>query len=157
LETVAEDLLRINEQLGRLADRAEIEDLISAYAQHLDTKNWEAFAALFTAEAALVMPWEGETAGVSGRDQLAKFCDDALGGFRRTHHLIATSQITIEGDRAGSTHYLHASHVRSDNPEDHWDVGGWYLAEYARTREGWRFTRVELDAIWQTGISNAQG
>lgn len=157
MEAVAKDVLRINEQLGELADRAEIENLICTYARSVDTKNWEAFAALFTAEAALVLPWEGEAAGINGRERLAKFCDDALGRFRRTHHLIANKQITIEGDRAKSVHYLHASHVRSDNPEDHWDVGGWYLAEYARTLDGWRFTRVELDAVWQTSASNKIG
>lgn len=155
MESAVGNASQVQERLDELVDRAEIGDLICRYAHSVDLKDWDGFAALFTEDGALVLPWEGEGAGISGRDKLAKFADDALGRFPRTHHMMGNQQITVEGDAAQSTHYLHASHMRSDDPEDHWDVGGWYKAEYTRTPEGWRFSRVELDLVWQAGGADA--
>jgi ketosteroid isomerase-like protein len=138
-------------RLRWLTDRAEIEDLVFAFARSIDTKDWPRYASLFTEDGVLVMPWTGEFAGVTGRDHLAKFAEDGLDRFVRTQHIMTNPEITVDGDSAQSTHYLHSSHVRSEDPEDHWDVGGWYHADYARTPEGWRFTRVALDAVWQSG------
>jgi hypothetical protein len=144
--------MSLEDQVRWLVDRAEIEDLICAYARTIDSKDWEGFARLFTEGGVLAMPWEGEGAGVSGAALLAQFSSDALGRFHQTQHILTNHQIRIHGDQATSTHYLHSSHVRSpDDPQDHWDVGGWYHADYARTPDGWRFTRVALDAVWQSG------
>jgi hypothetical protein len=59
-------------------------------------------------------------------------------------------QITVTGDTAVSRSYLHAVHVR-ESPFDHWDAGGWYDCSYARTPEGWKFTRVRLTVVWLAG------
>jgi hypothetical protein len=135
-----------------LTDRAEISDLICSYGRKLDTQEWDGFATLFTSDAALVMPWEGDGAGVVGADKLAEFCEAGLARFPQTQHMLTNFQIEVDGDAATSTHYLQAAHIRNtSDPQGHWDVAGWYHAHYARTADGWRFTRVELEAVWQSG------
>ena len=142
----------LEKQVQWLVDRAEITDLIYTLARCIDTKDWTGYAQQFTADAALVMPWEGEGAGVVGNENMARFASDALSRFHQTHHMMTNPQIAIDGVVAKSTHYLHSAHVRSaEDPQDHWDVGGWYHCEYTRTPDGWKFTRVALELVWLSG------
>jgi hypothetical protein len=98
------------------------------------------------------MPWEGDAAGVSGAERLAQFGDDALSRFHLTQHILTNHQIDVDRDAATVMFYLHSSHVRSaTDSQDHWDVGGWYRAGCTRTPAGWRFSRVALELVWQSG------
>ena len=45
------------EQIQWLMDRAEIHDLIMAYARYVDTKDWEAFADLFADDGCIILPF----------------------------------------------------------------------------------------------------
>jgi ketosteroid isomerase-like protein len=145
-----------NAQLQWLVDRAQISDLLFSFARAIDTKDWQAYANNFTETGVLELPWptaDGITpAGHNGRAGLADYVAKGLGGFVATHHLSANHQITVDGDTATSTSYCQCIHRRSeDDISDVWELGGWYTNSYLRTADGWKFTRVRLEAIWQTG------
>lgn len=147
---------RLVARLEDLLDRSDISDMIVAYGRALDEKDWDGYAALFTDDAELEFPFmEGEWARSSGGPGLAEKVARGLRGFHITHHMMTNQQVWIDGDTARSTSYLHSVHVRKEgDEEDHWDLGGWHHCEYRRTPDGWRFTKVRLESVWQSdGIS----
>lgn len=146
-----------NAQLQWLVDRAEISDLLFSFARALDTKDWGAYANNFSESGVLELPWPSADgsgmAGHTGRAGMAEYVAKGLGGFIATHHLSANHQIQIDGDTATSTSYCQCVHRRSEHDvSDVWELGGWYTNSYVRTDEGWKFARVRLDAVYQTGV-----
>jgi hypothetical protein len=138
---------RAEEQLQWLIDRAQIQDLLVAYARCADEKDWDGFADLYADEGRLVLPFGDIT-----RDQMAASCERVLRPFGRTHHMFSNFAIDIDGDTASSRHYLHATHVYDAEQQGrHADIGGWYDNEYRRTEDGWRFVSVNLTFIWSDG------
>lgn len=77
-----------------------------------------------------------------------------LGRFARTHHMSTNHQVQVADDTATSRSYLQAVHVPADGTE-HWVTGGWYDCEYRRVDGSWRFTRVVLNMVWETGTAPA--
>jgi 3-phenylpropionate/cinnamic acid dioxygenase small subunit len=139
-------------QVRALVDRAAISDLLFSYARCVDTRDWDGFVANFTDDAVLEYPWEGEWRRHEGRTGLAEKLDRSFGRYHATQHISTNHQISVDQDTATSTSYLWSAHIRSaDSQEDHWDVGGWYHCRYIRTADGWRFTHLDLEAVWQTG------
>jgi hypothetical protein len=138
-------------QVRLLVDRAAISDLLFSYSRCVDTKNWGAFVANFTEDAVLEYPWEGEWRRHEGRAGLAEKLDRSFARYHATQHISTNHQISVDHDTATSTSYLWSAHIRSaDDQEDHWDVGGWYHCRYVRTPDGWRYTHLVLEAVWQT-------
>jgi ketosteroid isomerase-like protein len=133
-----------------LRDRAEISELLHAFARALDEQDSAAYAANFVPEGILEFP----EARVHGQAAIAAhvasvFRPDVV---RATHHISANHQITIDGDVAATRSYFVAVHVRpGGDPEDMWTGAGWYDNSYARTAEGWRFTHVRLTPVWRSG------
>jgi 3-phenylpropionate/cinnamic acid dioxygenase small subunit len=135
------------EQVRWLVDRARISDLLHAFARALDTKDWEAYAAMYAESGVLELPW-----ATVGRAELAGFVSQDLGRFHATHHLSSNHSIEIDGDTARSRSYLLSMHVVDpDDQASQWLAGGWYDNEYRRTAEGWRLTRVRITPVWQIG------
>jgi 3-phenylpropionate/cinnamic acid dioxygenase small subunit len=130
-----------------LADRARITDLLHGYAFGLDTRDWQRWQELFVDDVVGEFPHQT----YSGRESLVAGIS-RIGRWAATEHFISNHQIEIDGDRARSVAYLHAVHVpRADAPDEHYDMGGWYLVHYRRTRSGWRITRLTLVRSWSAG------
>lgn len=133
-------------QLRWLIDRAQIEDLFSAFARAIDEKNQPAYADCFAEDGAVTLP-HGRFVG---RDAIR-----AMRGPPQhwgTHHIQGNRHITIDGDAATARVYVIASHtfqkaVLHENAR----AGGWYDATLARTAEGWRIVDIALTIIWNTG------
>lgn len=144
------------DQLQWLVDRADITDHVVRYARCIDTQDWQGWAELFTDDGILEVPFDNVT-----KDRLASFLAKNLQHYPATQHMMSNFEISIDGDVARSRHYLHSSHIPDeDEPMRHSDVGGWYDADYRRTVDGWRFTRVSLTFLWQDGelfVPGAEG
>jgi hypothetical protein len=141
-------------QIQWLVDRAEISDLLFAYAHFIDTTQWEPFFALFTDDAELHYPWHGPLR--FGETDMLSVWEEAFRDFWATQHISSNHRIEIDGDRATTTSYVHAAHMRdAANYGDHFDIGGWYRCEMVRTPAGWRIARLRLNCLWQDGGSQA--
>jgi hypothetical protein len=58
----------------------------------------------------------------------------------------------VSGDEATGQWYLFGIHIPdAAQPGHHADIGGRYRFTCRRTREGWRFTEVLLEALWTAG------
>ena len=133
-------------QLQWLLDRAALSDLLNEYARCVDDKDWEGFAALFTATGAL------EVAGVRLDGDRLIAAGEIIADYDRTHHVSTNHAIHITGDRATAHARVIAIHVRDGQaPSVHGDMGGEYTCSMERTRDGWRFTEVRGRTVWTNG------
>jgi hypothetical protein len=137
------DVLR--RQVGELADRQAITDLIFRIGTMLDAKRFEDAEVIFTPDVTVRTP------GGSARGMEA-----VLGQARRNHavvtqHIQTNLVISLDGDRATAHANLVAVYVPSPNPPAaRLVVGARYRFVAARTAAGWRVTAMEIDPVWST-------
>lgn len=159
MTTTTSDLEQLSEQVGYLVDRTAISDLLIAFATAIDTKDWTGYSDLFVDDGLVEIPVtlpDGTRVSHRGRDGMAQWVAGGLASFVFTHHLSANHQITIDGDTATTTSYCQCIHRKNDDPSDVWELGGWYKCSVRRTREGWKFTHVRLDMVWEHGEHGPQ-
>jgi ketosteroid isomerase-like protein len=134
--------------LQRLVDRAEISDLLLAFARALDTRDWDAYADTFAEDGEFRIFDQVR----SGREELAAGPARDLTRFDRTQHFSTNHVIEVDGDRATAQSYLLAIHVPDAAKLDvHADIGGAYRCDCVRTAGGWRFRRVTIEVWWTAG------
>ena len=130
--------------LAWLVDREAIRDLIGNFAVSIDDKDAAGYAANFTSDAVLELPF----GTIVGREKIA-----AMPGPPRhwgTQHLVGEVVIDLHGDEADTRAYLMATHVfDADNRSKKAHSGGWYVHRVVRTDEGWRFASVKLVIVWE--------
>jgi 3-phenylpropionate/cinnamic acid dioxygenase small subunit len=128
-----------------MSDRLEIEDLLHAYVEALDGRDWETLRTLFTPDAVVDYTSSGGPRG--SVDKAIAWIDKGLAGFEITQHMITNHRISIEGDGA---------RVRCSliNPmtagERMFLVGGRYEDRMARTPDGWRFAERVQFGLWMS-------
>ncbi len=132
------------DQLARRVQRLEDQDaiwrLFMTYKQHLDQRDFAAYASLFTDDA----EWIGNLGKVVGPAQIEQLLQATLEVWdsdrERTHHLVLHPTIDVDGDTATATStwgYV----TRSDTDAPVLLMLGRYLDHLRRTPEGWRFAR----------------
>ena len=143
--------------LQQLSDRAEIIDLVARLGACLDEARFDDMSGLLVEEATVRTPGgeaEGRAAVVAqaARNHPAE---------QRSQHVITNVLVDLDGDRATARANLvvHIS-VAGDRPAiatapvpaPRAGLGEVYHFGLARTPAGWRFTRVEIDPVWLSGI-----
>ncbi|MGH9028640.1 MAG: nuclear transport factor 2 family protein [Acidimicrobiales bacterium] len=132
------------------ADRAGIAELLADYARAVDTKDWELYKSVFSADAVVDYTSSGGPRGT--REQVAEWVSSALEPFTMTQHLVTNLHVEVEGDNAT---------CRSDyyNPMGMPDgagrlalffVGGLYLDRLRRSEGGWLITERVEEMLWIT-------
>ena len=89
-------------------EREEIVAVLVRYARAIDTKDWELLHTCFTADAACDY---GPLGSWPGADDLVVFMEEAHAGMGPTQHLLSNFQIEVDGDRASSLTYVHATPI----------------------------------------------
>lgn len=123
--------------LEELSDRQEIDDLLVDYCYAIDFHQWDDLDAIFTPDANLDLTATGGEAGdfAAMKQWLAR----TLELFTGHQHLVATSKIELQGDRAtGKTICHNPMYLDVDGKQQLLFVGLWYLDEFVRTPDGWR-------------------
>jgi hypothetical protein len=120
-----------------LSDRLDIQDLITAYSYAIDFHEWSELDEIFTPDATLDFTATGGEAGPLAmvKDWLAR----TLTMFAGHQHLVATSSIALDGDRATGRSVCHnPMYLDVDGRQQVLFVGLWYEDEFVRTALGWR-------------------
>ncbi len=140
-------------ELGALADRAAIVDVIADLALTLDLGEWERYADCFSEDLSVRNPHFGavEARRVGGRRWMA--------GVRRTqaqmdarHHVLSTPRIELDGDRAEIVVLQQARFVLAEVPGGGvYQVGGSLRLGMVRQPGRWRIHRLEFDVLWDDG------
>lgn len=124
--------------LQEISDRLEIQDLLSRYSYAIDERDWDALDTVFTPDA--IIDYE-ESGGIRGGvAQIKAWLPRALERFPRYQHMVATTKLELDGDRARSRTVLFNPMVykRDDGIEQVFFLGLWYRDLLVRTSGGWR-------------------
>ena len=138
------------------AERRELHELVERYAQAVDRADGAAVAALFADDGVLAL-WmnsgsDQQTGEMVGPQQIASV-GNSLKRYVATHHTISSHTSVVDGMHAKGETLCTAHHVE--------DVDGMrqdrvlylrYADTFARTTEGWRFSRRELRVQWQSTL-----
>ncbi|MDQ1695023.1 MAG: hypothetical protein QOJ03_376 [Frankiaceae bacterium] len=126
--------------MSHVEDKLAIQELIARYPSVVDSGDFDGLDDLFTTDARIDFTAFGGPA--DSVDGIKKFLTDALGGFRRTQHMMGLPLIALDGDRATARTSCNNPMVlaNADGTTSVWLIGLWYDDEFARTPDGWRFT-----------------
>lgn len=130
--------------LQQLSDRMEIEDLITEYADAIDSGELDRLDQVFSSDAYIDYRAMG---GIDGSYKDVKaFLAQALPAFKATQHMIANYQIRLQGDQAtGKIMCFNPMQLKpyKEEAQSVFFLGLWYLDQYVRTEAGWRIARRE--------------
>jgi uncharacterized protein (TIGR02246 family) len=124
----------------RLEDQDAIWRLFMTYRDHLDRRDFAAYASLFTDDAV----WIGNLGKCVGPEQIQSMLEQTLEVFdsdaERAHHLVVNPVIDVDGDTAAARSTW-AFVTRSDDDAPVVLMLGTYYDELRRTDDGWRFSQ----------------
>ena len=136
-----------------LADRLELDDLLTRYALAIDTKDWDLLDTVFTPDAHL----DYTTAGgiVGDYPKVKAWLMEVLAGFPMTQHLITNRTVTIDGDEANVRSYVYnpMGSTGRDGSLKLFYTGGFYIDRMRRTPDGWRIVDRYEDMTWSEGLN----
>src|SRR5437879_10024964 len=132
--------------LQEISDRLEIQELLYRYSHHLDRREWDDMAKVFTPDAQIDYSEMGGSKG--NLEETMSFLKMAMPNFPSYQHMV--SNIIIESDPDGKTAHsrciLHNPMVinKRGGATHVFFCGLWYRHVLVRTPERWRITdRVE--------------
>jgi ketosteroid isomerase-like protein len=149
----------IEQRLRRLEDQDAIWRLFMTYKDHLDQRDFKAYASLFTDDAV----WMGNLGKSVGPAQIEEMLVKTLEVFvsdqERAHHLVLNPVIEVDGDTAKAKSNW-AFVTRSDTDAPVLQMLGMYYDELRRTADGWKFSRrvaySDIPFIDITEVKNAE-
>jgi 3-phenylpropionate/cinnamic acid dioxygenase small subunit len=130
--------------LQTLADRIEINDLLTRYATAVDNKDWTLYRTVFTPDAYIDYESAGGAKGTI--DEVTAWMETTMAMFPMTQHLVANIGVELNGDEAKvRAMFYNPMQVGAD--KFFW-CGGWYNHELVRTADGWRSKRLVEESAW---------
>jgi len=138
----------MTDALAALADRLEIQDLLTRYCRAIDTREWDVLDTVFTPDAVIDYSSAG---GAKGRfHEVKEWLAEVLPRFAMSQHLITNFEVRVDGDTATSRVYVY-NPMGTRNAAGGLDLfffGGYYVDRLVRTPAGWRIAeRVEETAF----------
>lgn len=134
--------------LQEISDRLEIQDLFARYSFAIDERDWDALDGVFTPDARIDY---SESGGAKGSlAEIKAWLPKALERFPAFQHMVATTKLTLDGDRAESRTILFNPMVLPDgegNPQTFF-IGLWYRDRLVRTAQGWRIAERYEELSW---------
>lgn len=133
-----------------LADRLEIDDLLTRYATGVDRKEWDLWETCFTEDAHIDYTAFGGTKG--GVKDVRKWLEETMAGFPMCQHLVINREVQIDGDTATarSGFYNPMGVPNGDKPPKLFFCGGWYHDKLVRTANGWRIRERSEEFAYNT-------
>jgi uncharacterized protein (TIGR02246 family) len=136
---------------GDADDRLALRALVDAYAQAVDARDADRFAALFAPDGELVVyePDEPEPSiSWRGPDELREVMK-LLSSYSTTFHLMANHTCEIDGEAATGEVYCLAHHLSEGGATgDNTLMVIRYHDRYARQDGAWRFARRDVLRQW---------
>lgn len=134
-----------------IADRLEIEDVLTRYAWSIDTKTFDGLDDVFTTDAHIDYSSSGGIAGAF--PEVKTWLAGVLPHFPAYQHLVTNKQVVITGDTATcrSAFYNPMQQNKPDGSTSLFFVGGEYHDKLARTSAGWRITERIEKSVWTDG------
>ena len=129
----------------RVSDELEIVALLNTYARAVDTKDWELYRSVFTADAHI-----DYSAGVfvgSLDDALEFFRGDFSALVTMSMHYITNIESEVDGDTA-RVRAMFYNPTQIKGLDELSMFGGYYHHELVRTPDGWRSRQLREEMVW---------
>ncbi|MBI4517106.1 MAG: nuclear transport factor 2 family protein [Deltaproteobacteria bacterium] len=130
--------------LQQIADRIEIDDLLTRYATAVDTKDWELYASCFTADAFIDYT---AADGIKGTvSEVKAWLAQVMPLFPMTQHVVCNRVVAVNGDTAScrSCFFNPMGVAEGQGGLKLFIDGGYYNDKLVRSAAGWRIAeRVE--------------
>lgn len=137
--------------LQEISDRMEIQDLLYAYADIIDQKNFDQLRDIFTEDAFIDYSVYGGAAGTL--EEIITFLKEAMTIFPNTHHLNANVQIKVAGDTgSGKVMCFNPQEMDLGETTQTFMLGLWYVDKYQRTDKGWRISERVEEKSWKFNV-----
>jgi len=137
--------------LAQLSDRIEIGDLLTRYTRAVDSGDWDRLDEVFVPEARIDYTATGGIAGAF--PEVKAWLARILPLFPKRQHVIAQSEVTLDGDTATVVAYFVNPMLvtQPGGPEALWEFGGYYHHALVRTTDGWRSRELVEELVWKRG------
>ena len=132
----------------RSDDVIEIIQVVNLYAIAVDTRRWELFDQVFTADAQTDF---GGGARWQDRAQLKRDFAFVHEPFDATLHVTTNHQVVVRDDAANCISYVHGRFIRQVPGGNMFESGGWYDDRLVRTPAGWRISHRVCRMVWAGG------
>jgi hypothetical protein len=148
--------------LAEMSDEQQVLNAINNVGYYADQGDWDQVAAQFHPEGAVLdyTSYANASAGTSAElptllpAEIVGAWQTVLPGYDRTHHLMGTESVQIDGDTATTTANIYATHILENDGEDTWVFIGDYQHELAKTDAGWKITFMRANLRAQLGNEN---
>ena len=131
-----------------MSDRLEIQDLFARYSFAIDERDWDALDSVFTPDARIDYT---ESGGAKGSlVEIKAWLPEALARFPAFQHMVATTKLTLAGDKATSRTILFNPMVEEGEGGERqtFFMGLWYRDSLVRTPAGWRISERYEELGW---------
>jgi len=139
---VIEELTR---QIRRLADRADLQDLVFRYASACDRRDEQAWRALFAPGARARY---GKDDWLEGREAIVSWLLQATAPATWGHHLISPYSAQTAGDEANVLAYLVSHQVFESDLDTVTMMTSRYQLHCRRGAPGWQIAELVLTVGW---------
>ncbi len=126
-----------------IADRLAVQDVMTRYANGVDTRDLDLYASAFT--PGVVVSGFGGAEVIEGREAWVDYVRKALERFGVTQHLMGNYVVELRGDEATMRTYVQATHVLADDPKSTLTLWATYHDELVRDGAVWRIRDHRLE------------
>ncbi len=135
-------------------DKDKIKDKLIAYANSLDTRNWDILDNIF--HKAATAEYGDDSIGLkinsSSRDEIINMCKSSLNGCGFTQHLLGNFKIEINGNEAASECYVRVYHIgQKPNENEYYEMFGEYIDEWKYINNSWFIIHRKLIVNYERG------
>ena len=142
-----------------LTDEQQVLNAINNVGYYADQGDWDQVAAQFHPEGAVLdyTSYANASAGTSAElpkllpSEIVGAWQTVLPGYDRSHHLMGTESVAIDGDTATTTANIYATHILENDGGDTWVFIGDYQHELVKTEVGWKITFMRASLRAQLG------
>lgn len=132
-------------QVDHVADELAIQALLNRYARAVDTKDWQLYRSVFTADAHIDYSSAGAVAGTL--DEVVDWFASHFGVIVWSMHHITNVEADIDGDTA-TVRAMFYNPMQLPGMAEPSSCGGYYHHEVVRTPDGWRSRRLREENVW---------
>jgi len=130
-----------------LADRVDMDDLLTRYARAIDGLDWEMLDTVFTPDAYCDYRSAGGVAG--NYPEVRQWLSEVLPIFHVTQHLVVNREFERSGHEVHARScFLNVNRLEVEGKPWLFTVGGRYRDRLVDTSAGWRIARRIEDTLW---------
>jgi len=131
--------------IEHVVNRIEITDFFSRYARAVDTRDWDLYRTLFTADAHIDYSSSGGSVG--NLEETISFLSKALDMFEMSQHLVTNIEVLEKEGNKADVLALFNNPMRLKGGEI-WFVGGKYRHELIQSDLGWKSRKLVEETLW---------